>query len=79
MPIEGPGLDRGVVFQNYTLLPWLTALGNVEFALRAAGLTGREARGTPVPAALVGLAGFEKPFRASFPAACSSASPSPAR
>ena len=36
-PIEAPGLDRGVVFQSYTLLPWLTARGNVEFALQAAG------------------------------------------
>ena len=38
MPITKPGLDRGVVFQSYTLLPWLTAQQNVEFALKAAGM-----------------------------------------
>jgi NitT/TauT family transport system ATP-binding protein len=37
-PISGPGLDRSVVFQQYTLLPWRTARGNVEFALEAAGV-----------------------------------------
>lgn len=36
-PITGPGLDRSVVFQQYTLLPWRTAQGNVEFALEAKG------------------------------------------
>ena len=36
-PIVKPGLDRGVVFQSYTLLPWLTAQQNIEFALKSAG------------------------------------------
>ena len=43
-PIVGPGLDRGVVFQSYTLLPWLTAQENVEFALKAAGKPKAECR-----------------------------------
>jgi NitT/TauT family transport system ATP-binding protein len=41
-PVTGPGLDRSVVFQQYTLLPWRTARGNVELALEAAGLAKRE-------------------------------------
>lgn len=43
-PIPGPGLDRGVVFQSYTLLPWLTARGNIEFALKAAGTPASQCR-----------------------------------
>ena len=43
-PITGPGLDRGVVFQSYTLLPWLTARQNVEFALKAAGMKRAQCR-----------------------------------
>lgn len=33
--IKGPGLDRAVVFQNHSLLPWMSALKNVMFAVRA--------------------------------------------
>jgi NitT/TauT family transport system ATP-binding protein len=63
--IVAPGLDRGVVFQSYTLLPWLTALQNVEFALKAAGKPSGEARDIAQShLELVGLHGFDKAYPA---------------
>ncbi|UCS94611.1 ABC transporter ATP-binding protein [Echinicola marina] len=32
-PIKGPGPDRGVIFQNYSLLPWLTVFKNIKLAV----------------------------------------------
>lgn len=37
-PLEGPGLDRSVVFQNYALFPWMTVRKNVEFGIRQASV-----------------------------------------
>ncbi|MCX5380109.1 ABC transporter ATP-binding protein [Streptomyces sp. NBC_00091] len=55
--VEGPGPDRGVVFQHYALFPWRTARGNVEFALKRLGLPRRERRERALEAlAEVGLA-----------------------
>jgi NitT/TauT family transport system ATP-binding protein len=59
-PITGMGLDRGIVFQQYALFPWRTALANVEFGLEAKGVAPRERREIAREhLALVGLTGFE--------------------
>jgi len=58
--VVGPGTDRGIVFQQYALFPWRTALGNVEFGLEASRLPRRQrAERARHFLSLVGLAGFE--------------------
>jgi NitT/TauT family transport system ATP-binding protein len=41
-PVSGPGADRGMVFQNYTLYPWLTVAENIEFGLKLKGISSSE-------------------------------------
>src|SRR3954454_16951785 len=42
--VSGPGSDRGMVFQNYTLFPWLTVKRNVMFGPRMAGMASIDAQ-----------------------------------
>jgi NitT/TauT family transport system ATP-binding protein len=62
-PVAGPGLDRGVVFQEYALFPWLTVRRNIEYGLEMRGL--RRAERAELAAhyvRMIGLEGFEDRF-----------------
>ncbi len=58
--VTGPGPDRGMVFQSYTLFPWLTIRENIAFGLTEKGVGEAETREiTAAYIEKVGLRGFE--------------------
>ena len=62
-PVSGPGMDRGMVFQEYGLFPWRTVRGNVEFGLEQQDRARSErSRRAQEMIDLVGLDGFEDAY-----------------
>ncbi|MGA2819453.1 MAG: ABC transporter ATP-binding protein [Anaerolineales bacterium] len=62
-PIQGPGRDRALVFQEAALFPWLSVQDNVAFGLKAVGADKMKREGRVAQyLRLVGLAGFEKAY-----------------
>ena len=58
--ISGPGADRGMVFQSYSLFPWLTVQKNVEFGLKMKGVPAKERSETALSYIdMVGLNAFK--------------------
>ncbi|QDQ81899.1 ABC transporter ATP-binding protein [Paraburkholderia megapolitana] len=62
-PVRDTSLERGIVFQDHRLFPWLTASQNIHAALRNAPLSAKEKRDAVAEhIALVGLNGFENAY-----------------
>jgi NitT/TauT family transport system ATP-binding protein len=62
-PVSGPGPDRGMVFQGYTLFPWLTVRQNVMFGLRMSGKPTQTQQGEASQwLEMVGLGKFENSY-----------------
>lgn len=59
--VQGPSPDRGVVFQDYSLFPWLTVAQNVEFGLRMTGI--KAALRSDIVHQYLALVGLEKAAR----------------
>ncbi len=64
-PVSEPGVDRGMVFQSYTLYPWLNVSENIRFALKKRSFSLEEQNRLVLQyIELVGLQGFEKAYPA---------------
>jgi NitT/TauT family transport system ATP-binding protein len=61
--IGGPGAERGMVFQNYSLFPWLSVMKNVEFGLSLKAMSAKErTEKARFYVNAVGLSGFENAY-----------------
>jgi len=61
--IKGPGRDRGMVFQGYTLFPWRTVIANVAFGLEMTGMSRSTAEDEARPwVEMVGLSKFANAY-----------------
>ncbi|MDQ7096400.1 ABC transporter ATP-binding protein [Desulfosporosinus sp. PR] len=61
--VNGPGSDRGMVFQSYTLYPWLTVEDNIAFGLKLKGTSRKQCKEVAQHyLELIGLSGFEKHY-----------------
>ena len=61
--IRGPGADRGMVFQKYTLYPWMNVQKNVEFGLKLLGITPKKRKEeASYYLNIVGLSDFAKSY-----------------
>src|SRR6266853_5010007 len=62
-PVDGPGRDRGMVFQKYTSFPWLTVADNIAYGPKINGVPAAECvQIVDHLVEAVGLAGFEKSY-----------------
>lgn len=61
VPVDGPGPERGMVFQGYTLFPWLSVKRNVMFGMQVAGKSEAESEAREW-IAMVGLSKFENAY-----------------
>jgi NitT/TauT family transport system ATP-binding protein len=62
-PVNGPGKDRGMVFQKYTSFPWLTVAGNIAYGLKINGVPEKQRKETVAQLIQeIGLSGFESAY-----------------